>query len=298
MIQRFDFDTNIERRMPATGKVFYVNRMTSDYAVAHPFDVDAFIEEVFQKYERIVQEDAHARAAGWNKSREELRRQWTRTLSMGDRGDKSVCPWDAGNPQPALMDVWHAAGDFWRRGLRADDTLPAVIPPCRITRLEGGGWIALFPNELRLLEGSQDSHAVSQEKEDSPTLSEVPEPRQLDLFDTATQDDAARDKSKDLRDLTNITMMTPEPRVATQRPGRDARVAGRRPRKSSAADGACDCLYGVQAITVSSEQEDGSAFNRKVFAALATAVVFLVLVNYVGIFGIAAIGLLAGGVIK
>lgn len=38
--------------------------------------------------------------------------------------------------------------------------------------------------------------------------------------------------------------------------------------------------------------------RRKIFAAVATAVVFVVLVNTVGLFGIAALGLLAGGLVK
>ena len=38
--------------------------------------------------------------------------------------------------------------------------------------------------------------------------------------------------------------------------------------------------------------------REKIFAAVATAAVFIVLVNTIGLFGIAALGLLAGGLIK
>jgi len=57
-------------------------------------------------------------------------------------------------------------------------------------------------------------------------------------------------------------------------------------------------LYSSPAITVDHSEDDHSERNRKIFAAVATAVVFVVLVNTVGLFGIAAIGLLAGGLVK
>ena len=56
-------------------------------------------------------------------------------------------------------------------------------------------------------------------------------------------------------------------------------------------------LYGAPAITVD-HADDHSDRNRKIFAAVATAAVFIVLVNTIGLFGIAALGLLAGGLIK
>ena len=48
----------------------------------------------------------------------------------------------------------------------------------------------------------------------------------------------------------------------------------------------------------SEHKEDHSNRNMKIFAAIATAVVFLVLLNTVGLFGIAVLGLIAGGLIK
>ena len=56
-------------------------------------------------------------------------------------------------------------------------------------------------------------------------------------------------------------------------------------------------LYGSRAIAVD-HSEDHSDRNRKIIAAVATAAVFIVLVNTIGLFGVAAIGLLAGGLIK
>ena len=48
----------------------------------------------------------------------------------------------------------------------------------------------------------------------------------------------------------------------------------------------------------SEHKEDHSSRNLKIFAAIATAVVFLVLVNTIGLFGVAVLGLIAGGLIK
>jgi hypothetical protein len=49
------------------------------------------------------------------------------------------------------MKVWQKAGDYWRRGLRLGDTLPDMVPMTRITRLDDGTWIALFPKDAHLL---------------------------------------------------------------------------------------------------------------------------------------------------
>ena len=57
-------------------------------------------------------------------------------------------------------------------------------------------------------------------------------------------------------------------------------------------------LHTSPAVTVDHSDDDHSARNMKIFAAIATAAVFLVLVNTVGLFGVAALGLLAGGLVK
>jgi len=152
-MRHFNFETNIQERMPQTGKVFYVKRMTADYAECYPFDVDGFIEDVYQKYQQMVADDP--RLAAWAKTREELRQQWVKTLSVTrPSGDATIYPNRDGRQDPALMEVWHKAGDYWRSGLRIGDTLPNIVPPCKITRLSEGGWIALFPKEMHLLEES------------------------------------------------------------------------------------------------------------------------------------------------
>jgi len=141
---QYNFTTNIEKRMPTTGEVFFVDRMTSDYAQAHPFDVDAFIESVFQKWQACE-------TIGFRETREALRRQWDATLGCRNpRGNAALYPNKNGEKHPALIEVWLKAGDYWRRGLRLGDVLPAVEPGCKIT-CTGSGWIALFPKDMHLL---------------------------------------------------------------------------------------------------------------------------------------------------
>jgi len=191
---QFNFTTNIEKRMPATGKVVCIDRMTSGYAVAHPLDVDAFIESVYQEFASTEFEE----------SREALHSVWTAVLSnMNPRGDASLYPNKNGQHRAAAMKVWHKAGDYWRRGLRIGDTLPDMVPMTKITRLDDGSWIALFPKDMHLLQ-SQPEPAVSvepiavpqqpadpaaveqQETPVDPAVTEPvrnqSEPQQLDLF--------------------------------------------------------------------------------------------------------------------
>lgn len=158
---QYNFTTNIEKRMPTTGEVFYVDRMTSDYAQAHPFDVDAFLESVFQKWQ-------DCETIGFRETREALRRQWDATLGeRNPRGNAALYPNKIGEKHPALMEVWHKAGDYWRRGLRLGDVLPAVVPPCKITRTEDG-WIALFPKDMHMLEQQADQPAKPETKTAAP----------------------------------------------------------------------------------------------------------------------------------
>lgn len=139
---QLNFTTNIEKRMPKTGKVFCIDRMTSDYAEQHPLDVDAFIESVYQEFAGTEFEE----------SRETLRGIWTAVLSVtSPRGDASLYPNKNGDKRAAAMKVWHKAGDYWRRGLRIGDTLPDMVPMTKITRLDDGSWIALFPKDIYLL---------------------------------------------------------------------------------------------------------------------------------------------------
>ena len=157
-MRQWNFDVNIEKRNPWTGNVYFISRMTSDWAERHPLNVDQFIEDVYREFEGTEFEE----------SREELRRVWTAVLAVSSpQGDASLYPNRGGRRRAAAMKVWLLAGDYWRRGFRMGDTLPAIVPGCRITRIGGDGraierysladrpgtaWIALLPKEIGLLD--------------------------------------------------------------------------------------------------------------------------------------------------
>ena len=210
-MRHFNFETNIQERMPQTGKVFYVKRMTADYAECYPFDVDGFIEDIYQKYQQVAAEDPTL--AAWAKTREELRQQWVKTLSVTRKsGDATIYPNRDGRQEPALMEVWHKAGDYWRAGLRIGDMLPKIVPPCRITRLEEGGWIALFPKEMHLLEEStlQKIDEVEPESNvnDACTIM-TQEPQELSLFDADDERNTA-DAATDAHDSSEPSVRAQE----------------------------------------------------------------------------------------
>ena len=183
MTQNFSFETNIEKRMPDTGKVFMVDRMTSDYAKAHPFNVDEYIESVYQKFA----------GSEFEESREAMKKIWTAVLSVtSPRGDASLYPNKNDEHHPALMEVWSKAGDYWRRGFRTGDLLPAIVPGCKITRLDNGEWIALFPKDAHLMsdgrcqmeESEYSEPAKSEESvvENTSAVSHLPSYVEQDLF--------------------------------------------------------------------------------------------------------------------
>lgn len=199
-MRHFNFETNIQERMPWNGKVFYVKRMTSDYAECYPFDVDGFIEDIYQKYQQVAADDP--RLAAWAKTREELRRQWVKTLSVTRKsGDATIYPNRDGRQEPALMEVWQKAGDFWARGLRIGDTLPKIVPPCRITRLPEGGWIALFPNEMHLLESRPETTEAT---EMALAFDEPQDEEESNLPKIDGGDDAANDFDNDLESVSTV----------------------------------------------------------------------------------------------
>lgn len=145
MTQNFNFKVNIERLNPHTGQLLYVDRMTSDYALAHPFDVDGYLEQVYQKW-------AECETVQFRETREALRKMWNAVLGdMNPGGNAALYP-NAHSPHPALMEVWHKAGDYWRRGLRINDALPENVPLFKIVRLEDGSWISISDKDKHLLE--------------------------------------------------------------------------------------------------------------------------------------------------
>lgn len=170
-MKQFGFETNIECRSPFTGNVFMIDRMTSQWAEEHPLDVDGYIEAVWQKYQAMAQENPQL--AAWAASREQLRKMWDDVLGdMNPRGNAKLYPNRDGRQQPALMEVWLKAGDYWRRGLRLGDVIPAMVPGFKITRISsddqlierysaadkaGTAWISLGDRDMHLLTDSADS---------------------------------------------------------------------------------------------------------------------------------------------
>ena len=153
---QYNFTTNIEHRMHNTGKVYCIDRMTSDYALAHPLDVEGFIEGVYQEFAGTTYEE----------SRETLHKVWRAVLGCKNPcGDRTLYPNRNGGHRPASMKVWLKAGEYWRMGLRPGDTLPCMAPMHRITRLDNGEWIALFPKDAHLLESEECLRNKGREEE-------------------------------------------------------------------------------------------------------------------------------------
>lgn len=162
-MKQFGFETDIERRSPFTGNVFMVDRMTSDWAEAHPFDVDGYIHEVAQKHGADEERVRLFFNYGLGKKGE----QWA-THCPAKHRDKVVkdpktgvgiltmgkFPDYVNGCEPALIEAWNKAGEFHAKGLRQGDVLPEQTPACKITRLEDGGWIALFDKDKHLLDNA------------------------------------------------------------------------------------------------------------------------------------------------
>lgn len=87
----------------------------------HDFDVEEFISQVADKYEQVAQEDSHF--SGIVRDRDSLRRLWHKVMAMPLRGDAALYPNANGRREPAMMEVWHKAGDFWRAKYRDGDRL-------------------------------------------------------------------------------------------------------------------------------------------------------------------------------
>lgn len=210
----YNFDVNIEKRMPTTGKVFFVDRMTSDYAVAHPFNVDEFIESVCLKYEQLAQEDA-AFFGGIVRDRNSLHQMWNKTMQMPVRGDASLYPNRNGRREPALMEVWLKAGDYWRCGFRQGDLLPAIVPGTKITRTDCG-WIALFPKDAHLLSETA-TKADTREKDQSL---EVAQGREISQIETNLEEGSQSENQteEDLKDSEGFSGEADSKRQERQEP--------------------------------------------------------------------------------
>lgn len=358
MTQNFNFDVNIEKRMPDTGKVFMVDRMTSDYAKAHPFDVDGFVHDVAVKHGADEERVRLFFNYGLGKMGEKFsthcpckhkdKVKVDKRTGIGELIFGEYPPYVNG-PEPALVESWLKGVDYHTKGLRMGDVLPAVAPACKITRLDDGEWIALFPKDMVLLDTNchesttNESSCVPMVASDKSITTFVPTtdntddtdniesvnnqcdpvmpseqnnaPVELDLFAQMKMElDQLREENERLR--CNMTQERAAACSPMTREGQEPSdiedgqrcsspcvsqpsIPRQRPRRTRRQKQDVMQLYSTPAITVDHTMEgDHSERNKKIFAAVATAVVFVVMVNTVGLFGIAALGLLAGGLIK
>jgi len=272
-MEKFGFTTNIERRVPGTGKVYMIDRMTSDWAVAHPLDVDGFIEDVYQKYLMMAEDDPSLK--GWVRSREELHRLWIMVLSCKNpAGDASLYPNRDGRQDPACMEVWHLAGDYWRRGLRYGDVLPERCPSFRITRLPDGGWISLSPKDLHLLTDAQPA-----------VLRQAQEP--LEQARSCEHVAASEQRVDDCEH--EPVYSDPIAEIISEAVQEDPVVL-----QSSAAGSALrQAQEPLKQAVVDNDEK-----MRKVIAIVGAVAITLLMIHFFGLLGPAVFGLLAGGILK
>ena len=291
---QFSFTTNIEKRMPKTGEVFCIDRMTSDYAQAHPFDVDAFIEGVYQKFAGTEFEEP----------REALRGVWTAVLSdMNPCGDVSLYPNRNDARRAAALEVWHKAGDYWRRGMRLGDILPDMVPMTKITRLDDGSWIALFQKDMHLLDNSVPSDSAArpsatpvQEPTAEPAVTEPvrnqSEPQQLDLFAFQLLQEENERLRQQIAQMADVRcMMDDEPLTINQpRPCRQCQ-----PRKPAAVrppHSACP------AIPLQEDNRDRQNLLKALGMVAAATVALFVIYETGLLIPLGLIGLASGGILK
>lgn len=301
-MRQFDFNVNIEKRNPLTGNVYYISRMTSDWAERHPLNVDQFIEDVYREFEGTEFEE----------SREELRRVWTAVLSVKrPQGDASLYPNNNGARRAAAMKVWLMAGDYWRRGFRTGDTLPRLVPGHTITRLPEGGWICLFPKEMHLLEAAPVIEPKNIQATNAPTIEPEPieAPAPIEANATGEADDP-RDaqiselqaRIKELEAKTEPVMVEPNPEpvvVVAPRPTERERNASCCQQRRNECETQRQSY--IERLERESREQEEYALQQerhKIFAAIGAAAVTLVLIYFFGLLGPAVFGLLAGGLLK
>ncbi len=290
---QFNFTTNIEKRISDTGKVFCIDRMTSDYAQAHPFDVDAFIESVYQEFAGTEFEE----------SREVLHSVWTAVLSVTSPcGDASLYPNKNGQHRAAAMKVWHKAGDYWRCGLRIGDTLPDMVPMTKITRLDDGSWIALFPKDMQLMDDGRckmDDVVEATEPSVTEPVRNQSEPQQLDLFafeqmkaeNERLQAQIAQMRSQQRRDDECAERFTREDSSRRPQPASRPQSSRRRPATVRRPQ--------PQAVAAVDIEPENNHTVLKTLGFIAAASVALVIIYQTGLLiPLGLIGLATGGLLK
>jgi hypothetical protein len=283
----YNFTTNIEHRMPCTGKVFCIDRMTSDYAQSHPFDVDAFIESVYQEFAGTEFEE----------SREALHRVWNAVLSdMNPRGDASLYPNKNGAKRAAALKVWHKACDYWRRGLRIGDALPDMVPMTKITRLDDGSRIALFPKDKHLLESEECREKNEESTEHEPELA-VEQP--TSLTDPAVTEPVRNQCEPQQLDLFAFQQLQQEnERLRLQLSQAQEQPCHRRQRQPRKPAAVCPPHSACPAIPLQEDNRDRQNLMKAIGMVAAATVALMVIYETGLLIPIGLIGLATGGILK
>lgn len=184
------------------------------------FDVDTFINDVYNRFCGTPNEE----------SREDLQQLFDKVLNMPRGGDASLYP-NANGPRPALLEVWHKAGDFWRangfskparllcdqNGIVIDEETAQKIAAAKAAI--SGTDNATATESTEATENAQDAQAdasetIIQPASDTPTeATETPTATAADPFSVcdgstvdpqATASDLASEPSSDTEDAAAI----------------------------------------------------------------------------------------------
>lgn len=226
------------------------------------FDVDAFINDVYNRFCGTPNEE----------SREDLQTLWNKVLAMPRGGDASLYP-NARGPRPALLEVWHKAGDFWRangfskparllcdqNGIVIDETTAQKIAAAKAAI--SGTDNATATESTEATETPQDaqataSEAIIQPASDTPTeATETPTATAADPFSVcdgstvapqATASDLASEPSSDTDDY-DPSVIVPESAYPSPTPRR------RRTRRTRTAAASLPSLFDGCEITESTD---------------------------------------------
>ena len=143
-----------------------------------------------------------------------------------------------------------------------------------------------------------DEPVIPSEQNHAPVEQDLFAQMQMEMQALRKQNEELRMKNEEFCNMIQTertAVCSPEPAPSPER--RRAVSAQPSSAKRQASQDPYSRLYGSPAIAVD-HSDDHSDRNCKIIAAVATAAVFIVLVNTIGLFGIAALGLLAGGLIK
>lgn len=309
-MRQFNFETNIEMRSPFTGNVYMVERMTSDWAERHPLNVDQFIMDVAQRHGADVERVRLFFNYGLGKKGEKFsthcpakHRDKVKKDPKTGIGDLILgkFPEYVNGCEPALIEAWNKGAEYHTKGFRQGDTLPDRLPSCKITRLEDGGWIALFPKDLHLLDAKSDGQAVVVETTPAVSPSDEepmakaeqgatlqPEP----IIEAEAQPVPAIEPEEPFVMQPEVPRMSSRERNAEQRRRkREQRMAQREAQREA---------YEARLEREAQEAEEAAREEerKKIFAAVAAAAVTLIMIYYFGLLGPAVFGLLAGGLLK